>query len=213
MSPWRFSISPSKNSSTRPHCRHTRWSWCPPWFSSNTALPVSKCWRESSPACSNCVSTRYTVASPMSMPSAIRLRYTSSAERWRTLLFSNSSSTLRRGSVALRPMSLRLCAELIDYHYRPMFRAPILLLALQLAGCGWLAPYRIDIKQGNFVSQEMVAQLKRGMTKEQVRFVLGTPLVTDIFHADRWDYVYLLDRPGGPRGPRGAAPFFSGGQP
>jgi outer membrane protein assembly factor BamE len=105
-------------------------------------------------------------------------------------------------------MSFRLCAELIDYHYMLMFRALIVLLALQLAGCGWLAPYRIDIQQGNFVSQEMVAQLKRGMTKEQVRFVLGTPLVTDVFHADRWDYVYLLDRPGEPRVQRRLAVFF-----
>jgi outer membrane protein assembly factor BamE len=90
----------------------------------------------------------------------------------------------------------------------PMIRALTLLLALQLAGCGWLAPYRIDIQQGNFVSQEMVAQLKRGMTKEQVRFVLGTPLLTDIFHADRWDYVYLLDRPGAPQAQRHLAVFF-----
>lgn len=90
-----------------------------------------------------------------------------------------------------------------------MLRALLMLLALQLAGCGWLAPYRIDIQQGNFVSQEMVAQLKRGMTKEQVRFVLGTPLVTDIFHAERWDYVYLLDRPGQPRVQRRLAVFFA----
>ena len=89
-----------------------------------------------------------------------------------------------------------------------MLRALLMLLALQLAGCGWLAPYRVDIQQGNFVSQEMVAQLKRGMTKEQVRFVLGTPLVTDIFHAERWDYVYLLDRPGQPRVQRRLAVFF-----
>lgn len=53
-----------------------------------------------------------------------------------------------------------------------------------------LSPYRIDVRQGNFVTQEMVAKLRPGMSKDQVRFVLGTPLVTDIFHADRWDYVY-----------------------
>lgn len=53
-----------------------------------------------------------------------------------------------------------------------------------------LNPFKIDIRQGNFVSQEMVAQLKPGQTRDQVRFILGTPLVTDIFHADRWDYVY-----------------------
>ncbi|MGH8721043.1 MAG: outer membrane protein assembly factor BamE [Burkholderiales bacterium] len=93
-----------------------------------------------------------------------------------------------------------------------MHRALSMLLALQLAGCGWLAPYRIDIQQGNFVSQDMVAQLKRGMTKEQVRFVLGTPLVTDIFHAERWDYVYLLERPGEPRVQRRLAVFFADGR-
>lgn len=55
--------------------------------------------------------------------------------------------------------------------------------------------YRIDIRQGNYITQEMVAQLKPGMTRDQVRFILGTPLVADIFHADRWDYVYSF-RPG-----------------
>lgn len=53
-----------------------------------------------------------------------------------------------------------------------------------------LTPYRIDVRQGNFVSQEMVARLKPGLTRDQVRFILGTPLVADVFHADRWDYVY-----------------------
>jgi len=69
------------------------------------------------------------------------------------------------------------------------------LLALLLAACGPLAPYRIDIQQGNYVTQEMASQLRSGMTKEQVRYLLGTPLMTDIFHADRWDYVYSMDRP------------------
>lgn len=53
-----------------------------------------------------------------------------------------------------------------------------------------LSPYRIDVRQGNYVSQEMVAKLRPGMTRDQVRFVLGTPLVADMFHAERWDYVY-----------------------
>lgn len=54
----------------------------------------------------------------------------------------------------------------------------------------YISPYRIDVRQGNFVTQEMVAQLKPGLTREQVRFILGSPLVADMFHADRWDYVY-----------------------
>jgi outer membrane protein assembly factor BamE len=51
-------------------------------------------------------------------------------------------------------------------------------------------PFKIDIRQGNYVTQEMVAQLKPGQTRDQVRFILGTPLVVDIFHNDRWDYIY-----------------------
>ena len=67
----------------------------------------------------------------------------------------------------------------------------------------FLSPYRIDVQQGNFISREMVAQLKEGMrnkegvTPEQVRFVLGTPLLTDIFHANRWDYVFRLKKGNG----------------
>jgi outer membrane protein assembly factor BamE len=57
---------------------------------------------------------------------------------------------------------------------------------------GVLSPYRIDIPQGNFISEEMVLQLKEGMTPDQVRFALGTPLIIDIFHADRWDYVFRM---------------------
>lgn len=56
------------------------------------------------------------------------------------------------------------------------------------------SPYRPDIQQGNFVSQEMLAQLKVGQTREQVIFILGTPLLTDIFHQDRWDYPFYLAR-------------------
>ena len=70
------------------------------------------------------------------------------------------------------------------------------LCLLVLSGCGFVpripgvSPYRIDIQQGNYISQDMVGQLKPGMSKEQVRLTLGTPLLTDIFHADHWDYVY-----------------------
>lgn len=62
---------------------------------------------------------------------------------------------------------------------------------------GFLTPYRTDIQQGNFISSEMVAQLKPGMTPDQVRFVLGTPLLTDMFHQNRWDYVFALKRSNG----------------
>jgi outer membrane protein assembly factor BamE len=71
-----------------------------------------------------------------------------------------------------------------------------------------ITPYRMVIQQGNFISQEMVSQLKPGMTKEQVRFVLGTPLVTDIFHADRWDYVFFREMPNGKREQRNLSVVF-----
>jgi outer membrane protein assembly factor BamE len=76
-------------------------------------------------------------------------------------------------------------------------RASVLIAAIFLASCGSarlpmpeIPAYRIEIQQGNFISQEMVSQLKIGMSKEQVRFILGTPLITDSFHADRWDYIF-----------------------
>lgn len=62
----------------------------------------------------------------------------------------------------------------------------------------WIfSPYRPDIQQGNFVTQEMLDQLKVGQTRDQVRFILGTPLLTDIFHVDRWDYPFYLARGNG----------------
>ena len=86
--------------------------------------------------------------------------------------------------------------------------APVLLLA----GCsslqdrwrssdsflGVITPYRMEIVQGNVVTQEMVARLKPGMSRAQVRDVLGSPLLTDVFHADRWDYVFTIRRQGAP---------------
>lgn len=60
----------------------------------------------------------------------------------------------------------------------------------------WITPYKIDVIQGNFVSKEQVEALKAGMTRGQVKDVLGTPLVASLFHADRWDYVFTLKRRG-----------------
>ncbi len=62
---------------------------------------------------------------------------------------------------------------------------------------GFISPYRITIQQGNFVSQEMMTQVKEGMTREQIRQILGTALLTDMFHEDRWDYPFRLIKPNG----------------
>lgn len=70
---------------------------------------------------------------------------------------------------------------------------------LALAGCSFPGVYKIDIQQGNVVTQDMIDQLRSGMTRRQVRFVMGNPLLTDTFHADRWDYLYSLQPGGGER--------------
>lgn len=80
------------------------------------------------------------------------------------------------------------------------FAAALVAIGLT-AGCsfdsvvGVVDPYRIDVRQGNYVDQDMLSQLRRGMTRDQVRYVLGSPLVVDLFRNDRWDYVYRF-RPG-----------------
>jgi outer membrane protein assembly factor BamE len=71
----------------------------------------------------------------------------------------------------------------------------VFLLPLLLTAC-FLVPHKIDVQQGNYVDQQMIDKLKPDMTKSQVRFVLGTPLIADVFHPERWDYVYLAGRAG-----------------
>ncbi len=68
--------------------------------------------------------------------------------------------------------------------------------------------YKIDIQQGNIITQEMVDQLRPGMTKRQVTFVMGTPLVRDPFNQDRWDYVYSYQPGGGVRGQERITMYF-----
>ena len=89
---------------------------------------------------------------------------------------------------------------------RPLsFPYALLIVAVSLlAGCassGFSLPkipgieaHRMEIQQGNYVTQEMIAKLQPGMTRDQVRFVLGTPLVADAFHEDRWDYMFRRQR-------------------
>lgn len=66
------------------------------------------------------------------------------------------------------------------------------LTCLILSAC-FLKPYKVPIQQGNFLDPAVIAKLKPGMTRSQVRFLLGTPLITDPFHPERWDYVYYVD--------------------
>ena len=73
-----------------------------------------------------------------------------------------------------------------------------LLVLLHIAGCLSVPSvlYKIEVQQGNVITQEMVDKLKPGMTRSQVRFVLGSALVRDVFHNNRWDYVYRLEQHG-----------------
>jgi outer membrane protein assembly factor BamE len=75
-----------------------------------------------------------------------------------------------------------------------------LLLMLALVGCGasvpTIKPYKMDIQQGNVVTSEMLLKLRPGMSKSQVQFIMGTPLLVDSFHSDRWDYFYQFRKDG-----------------
>lgn len=109
-----------------------------------------------------------------------------------------------------------------DLHLRrPLFLTLSLAASTMLAACagldsasnriaGMVTPYRMDVVQGNFVSKEQADVVKPGMTRGQVREILGTPLLTSIFHADRWDYVFTFRRQGMPAQQRKLSVFFKG---
>lgn len=93
--------------------------------------------------------------------------------------------------------------------------------ALALSGCtswvdpqnpvlGVLTPYRIDIQQGNVITREQLAQVKPGMNRLQVRELLGLPLLTDPFHASRWDYLFTYQQPRKPLIKREVVLLFDG---
>ena len=100
--------------------------------------------------------------------------------------------------------------------------AALLALGVLGAGCSSLdrasnrvasivTPYQVEVVQGNFVSQEQADALQPGMSREQVRMILGTPLVSSLFHADRWDYVFTIRRKGIAQEPKHLAVFFKDG--
>ena len=103
-----------------------------------------------------------------------------------------------------------------------MFRALLSALgALALAGCashlqtsetlfGLITPYRMEIVQGNVITKEQLERLKVGMPRRQVVDVMGSPLVADIFHGDRWDYVFTIRRQGSEPQRRSIVLTFSG---
>ncbi len=108
-----------------------------------------------------------------------------------------------------------------DFQRRSACLILLFATSLSLVACGSLngasssivgvvTPYKIDIVQGNFVSKEQAAAVKPGMSRVQVRDILGTPLLTSIFHADRWDYVFTFKRQGLEPQARRVTVFFKG---
>ncbi|MBX9873146.1 MAG: outer membrane protein assembly factor BamE [Burkholderiaceae bacterium] len=102
---------------------------------------------------------------------------------------------------------------MLIFHRVAVRHGMVLLLGAALsvlAGCGWLEPYRVPIVQGNVVTREQVAVLRPGMSRIQVRDILGTPLLTSVFHADRWDYVFTLQQQGREPQARRVTVYFKG---
>lgn len=105
--------------------------------------------------------------------------------------------------------------------HRPVARALFVSVAvLALSGCGVLrndtalleslTPYKIEIVQGNVVTREQAALIKPGLTRDQVREILGAPMLADLFHADRWDYPFAIHRGGKDLERRVVTVFFQG---
>lgn len=76
---------------------------------------------------------------------------------------------------------------------KPLLRSLSLAVLLGLAGCSVPGVYKVDVQQGNVITQDMVDQLRPGMTAQQVRFIMGTPLISDTFSPLRWDYLYSME--------------------
>ena len=102
---------------------------------------------------------------------------------------------LARGWVLASLATLAACAAIDD----PMAQA-----------MRSVTPYRTEVVQGNFVSKEQVQALRPGMTRNQVKDILGTPLIASVFHADRWDYAFTIRRQGAQPQQRRLSVFFKG---
>jgi outer membrane protein assembly factor BamE len=103
---------------------------------------------------------------------------------------------------------------------RPTFFLLPLSFVICLTGCaslqssdnflGVVTPYRVEVVQGNVVTKEQIDAVKPGMARQQVRDILGSPLLTDVFHADRWDYVFTIRRQGAEPQARRVVAMFDG---
>lgn len=99
-----------------------------------------------------------------------------------------------------------MMGHLILYEIQMQKLLICLMTLLLLGGCA----HKIDIQQGNAVSLETLDKVKPGMDRDQVRFIMGTPLLTDPFHQDRWDYYYSMRKGRKPLDRYGATFYFTG---
>ena len=106
--------------------------------------------------------------------------------------------------------SLRSLHHMLCRRLKPLLLvcATLLIACNNVGSMDFPGVYKIGIAQGNIITQEMVDQLRPGMTKRQVIFVMGTPLVRDPYHQDRWDYIYNFQPGGGIRGQERVSVFF-----
>jgi outer membrane protein assembly factor BamE len=95
-------------------------------------------------------------------------------------------------------------------HAPTVVRLLTLTLAASLGACSYLTPYKLEVQQGNIMKADTLSRLKSGMTRDQVARILGTPLLTDIYHADRWDYVHYVRRRGDMQEQRKLTVVFQG---
>lgn len=110
---------------------------------------------------------------------------------------------------------------MLEFQRRSACLTLLFVASASLVACGSLSdgstrianvitPYKMDIVQGNFVSKEQAAAVQPGMSRTQVRDILGTPLLVSVFHADRWDYVFTFKRQGLEPQARKVTVFFKG---
>lgn len=93
---------------------------------------------------------------------------------------------------------------------RQLLISTIILASILLSGCELFSVHRLDVQQGNALVAEDIAKIRVGMSREQVTFLLGSPMLTDPFHADRWDYVYYLKPGNGEPESRHLTLYFEG---
>jgi outer membrane protein assembly factor BamE len=118
-------------------------------------------------------------------------------------------------------ISLPLFPMLANPQTRLWLLAAAVVASLSLGACSSMTdrtrsalyavtPYKVEVVQGNFVSKEQVDALKPGMSRQQVREILGTSLLTDVFHSNRWDYVFTIRRQGVEAQQRRLTLYFNG---